>query len=175
MAELRVAERLAPPGNTELCLFGAGYAASTHDYDAVEEQARRCVAADPKLAQAWYYLGLARGQGSSIAAWSEAETSLRRSVALAADSYPAWLELGSVYIRLGRDADAVDGLERAHALAAPLVAPPGGGTRQQLQDLIRVDHLLLKAYHRRGLLAKEEAMRRDCDSLNERVQHPPAR
>jgi tetratricopeptide (TPR) repeat protein len=174
MAELRVAERLAPAGNTELCLFGAGYAASTHDYEAVEEQARRCVAVDPKLAQAWYYLGLALGQGSSSAAWSEAETSLRRSVALAADSYPAWLELGSVAIRLGRDADAVDPLERAHTLAAPLVAPPAAGTRQQLQDLIRIDHLLLKAYHRRGLLAKEEEMRRECDGLNERVQHPPA-
>jgi tetratricopeptide (TPR) repeat protein len=174
MAELRGAERLAPPDNTELCLFGAGYAASTHDYDAVEEQARRCVAIDPKLAQGWYYLGLALGQGSSSAGWSEAETSLRQSVALAADSYPAWLELGSVSVRLGRDAEAADCLERARTIAAPLMTSPGGGTRQQLQDLIRVDHLLLKVYHRRGLLAKEGEVRRECDDLNERVQHLPA-
>ena len=62
-----MAERLAPRDNTELCLFGARYAASTHDYEAVEEQARRCVAIDPNLAQAWYYLGLSLSQSASTA------------------------------------------------------------------------------------------------------------
>lgn len=174
MAELRVAEGLAPRDNTELCLFGARYAASTHDYEAVAEQARRCVAVDPKLAQAWYYLGLSTGQSSSTASWTEAETSLRKSVELAPDSYPGWLELGNIYILLERDADAVDSLERARALAGPVSSPADGG-RQRLQDLIRIDHLLIKAYHRRGSSAKEAELRRECDDLNERMQHPPAR
>jgi tetratricopeptide (TPR) repeat protein len=174
MAELRVAEHLAPRDNTELCLFGAHYAASTHDYDAVVEQARRCLAIDPKLAEAWYYLGMSLGQSSSTARWAEAETSLRKSVALAPDSYPGWLELGNVYILLGRDADAVDSLERARAIFEP-IAPSPDGTRQRLQDLIRIDHLLIMAYHRQGAEAKEARMRRECDDLNERVQHLPAK
>jgi tetratricopeptide (TPR) repeat protein len=173
LAELRVAERLAPRNNTELCLFGAGYAASSHDYGVVEEQARRCVAIDPRLAQAWYYLGLALGQSATTTAWAEAETSLQKSTALAGDSYPAWLELGSVEIQLGRDVEAVNSLERARTIGTSVVSA-AGSTRQQLQDVIRIDHLLSKAYHRRGMAAQEAEMRRECDTLNERVQRLPA-
>ena len=55
MAELRIAERLAPRDNTELCLFGARYAASTHDNEAVTEQAIRALVArgTPLVAILW--------------------------------------------------------------------------------------------------------------------------
>jgi hypothetical protein len=127
------------------------------------------VGIDPKLPQAWYYLGLSLGQSSKAGDWEEAETSLLKSVALTDGFHSAWLELGHVQLRRGRDAHAVTSLERARALLGP-AASASDAPRQTLQDLIRTDHLLGKAYRRLGQRAKEAEMRRECDALNERMQ-----
>jgi tetratricopeptide (TPR) repeat protein len=172
VAQLAAAQRLAPPGNTELCLFGARYGAQTHDYRLAEEQARRCVAVDPRLAQAWYYLGLSLAQSTSRERWAEAETSLETSVLLAPDFHPGWLELGHLYVRLSREADAVASLERARSIGQGLLS--SAPTRQHFQDVIRAAHLLGKAYRAQGRTAEEVKMRRECDALNERMQRLPA-
>lgn len=74
------------------------------DSDEAAAAAARAVALDPRLAQAHYMLGLADAQRRD---YGHAVQSLQESVRLAPDFLPAASALARIYIRQGRNAEAI--------------------------------------------------------------------
>jgi tetratricopeptide (TPR) repeat protein len=83
------------------------------DFEHAEENLREALDLDPTFTAAYVNLAdLYRSQGRE----QEAETLLRRGLAQAADQATVELALGLTLVRLGRHADALKHLQRAHVL-----------------------------------------------------------
>lgn len=167
VAQLQIAEQ-QNPRDSVLDLLGAEYISTGNDYARVEEQARKAVAINPNLAEAWYYIGWAIDSGPAADRLPEARTALEKSVSLRPGSFPTWLELGDVYWRLHMADDALKALTKARELGlAPL--PGGMETEQRLQDRVRTAHLLQEVYHARGDAAGEARMQAESNELSAQI------
>lgn len=167
-AELATAERLDPT-NVDAYLVGAEYYKAANDAEQTEAQARKCISIAPNLAEAWYLVGWSLEARPTPDNLNHATDAFRHAIQLDPRALNSWLELGSVLLQTRQPAAAIPDLEKANMIEATLT-PGERKSQKQLQERIRIDHLLLEAYGSGGSSKKIASIEDEIDRLSALVQ-----
>jgi len=168
LQEITIAQKLAP-NDASLYVLAAETYKGEHETDQVEAEARKCIAAAPNTAEAWYLLGWALEQNPSPDNYTEAAAAFKRSAELNPTPYNSWMELGSMLMQLGQRQQAQPALERARIQSTKL-GYKEPLTQDRLQQRIRIDHLLLEIYTPQGNKAKVAELQQETDKLSAQIR-----